>query len=279
MAFLNGSPIYFSPHAHIQEPDVLVTSWADVQRIVRAGKARKAFKIGDQLKCVHADAGILTWDIIGIDHDKPNDIRFTRSITLQLHDSFPVGLVQTHFTDGDTWKDSLVRYWLNTPDNEYVRPAVGGSVYAHSFIHNMDEEFMDVVGWVDKETRSRDGNTLDTTVDKFFLLACFEVFGTSVPWTGYTNYGVGEGTPYEYYRQRSEFANPTNGPDEGRIKYRYNIAANKPYNYQVAHGWGLRSPYGLTSDWAVFQEGNIGSMNATSVSTTATYVMPACCIY
>lgn len=280
MAYLNGKPIFFSPHVHIKEPDIIVKSWADVQQIIREGKAKKVFSIGDQLKCVHGDAGILTWDIIGIDHDTPSDPNFTHSITLQLHDSFPIGRIRTHFTDGDTWKDSMVRYWLNTPNSEYKRPAdVGSSVYNHSFIYNLDEEFMNVVGTVEKKTRSRDSNTLDTTIDKFFLLSCFEVFGTSVPWTGYTNYGVGEGTVYEYYKQRSEHASPTNDADSGRIKYCYSIVDNKPYNYQVAHGWGLRSPYGPMADWSIMRDGKITTVNATAVNISASYIMPACCIY
>lgn len=65
-----------------------VTSWADVQSLVRNGLASKVFAIGDQLTCQRGN-GTLVWDIIGIDHDTPADPQFTHSLTLQLHDCFP----------------------------------------------------------------------------------------------------------------------------------------------------------------------------------------------
>lgn len=65
-----------------------VTSWADVQTIVRAGLADKAFPIGTKMYC-HRGNGLLEWDVIGIDHDTPADPRFTHSLTLQLHYCFP----------------------------------------------------------------------------------------------------------------------------------------------------------------------------------------------
>lgn len=67
---------------------VEVESWADVQKIVRAGMAAKFFAVGDQLTC-QKDGTNLVWDIIGIDHDTPADPQFTHSMTLQLHDCFP----------------------------------------------------------------------------------------------------------------------------------------------------------------------------------------------
>lgn len=64
------------------------TSWADVQAIVRAGLADKAFPIGTKMYC-HRGNDVLEWDVIGIDHDTPADPQFTHSLTLQLHDCFP----------------------------------------------------------------------------------------------------------------------------------------------------------------------------------------------
>lgn len=65
-----------------------VTSWKDVQIIVRAGLADKAFPIGTKMYC-RKDNVTLEWDVIGIDHDTPADPQFTHSLTLQLHDCFP----------------------------------------------------------------------------------------------------------------------------------------------------------------------------------------------
>ena len=65
---------------------VEVESWADVQKIVRAGMAGSFFSVGDQLTC-QKDGVNLVWDIIGIDHDMPADLQYTHSMTLQLHDT------------------------------------------------------------------------------------------------------------------------------------------------------------------------------------------------
>ncbi|MBO5449818.1 MAG: hypothetical protein J5994_10915 [Ruminococcus sp.] len=71
---------------------VAVESWADVQKIVRAGQAAKYFSVGDQLVCEKAKSDgtseRLVWDVIGIDHDTPSDPQFTHSLTLQLHELY-----------------------------------------------------------------------------------------------------------------------------------------------------------------------------------------------
>ena len=73
------------------ENNLNLTSWSQIQRIVRSGTAAKVFSIGDQLICQRGGAN-LVWDVIGIDHDTPSDPQFTHSMTLQLHDCFPTVL-------------------------------------------------------------------------------------------------------------------------------------------------------------------------------------------
>ena len=65
-----------------------VSSWANVQKLVRAGLHDKYFAVGDQLLCQKGGSN-LTWDIIGFDHDTPTDSQYTHSMTLQLHDCLP----------------------------------------------------------------------------------------------------------------------------------------------------------------------------------------------
>ena len=65
-----------------------VSSWANVQKLVRAGLHDKYFAVGSQLVCQKGNSN-LTWDIIGFDNDIPADSRFTHSMTLQLHDCLP----------------------------------------------------------------------------------------------------------------------------------------------------------------------------------------------
>ncbi|MDO4943718.1 MAG: DUF6273 domain-containing protein [Ruminococcus sp.] len=69
-----------------------VESWADVQKIVRAGQAAKYFSVGDQFICKKTDddgtVHELVWDVIGIDCEVPSDSRYEHSLTLQLHDCY-----------------------------------------------------------------------------------------------------------------------------------------------------------------------------------------------
>lgn len=77
--------------SHIGSGGIEITSWDDLQRIVRMGVAGKILTVGDQLISSYG-AGTIVWDIIGIDHDTPTDPRFTHSLTIQAHDC--IGNVQ-----------------------------------------------------------------------------------------------------------------------------------------------------------------------------------------
>lgn len=96
-----------------------LTSWADVQKIVRAGLASRYFAIGDQLQCKRGDK-VLTWDVIGIDHDTPADPKYKHSLTLQLHDcmedKYPFDAAEPTNPDADrklygsnNWSESGIR--------------------------------------------------------------------------------------------------------------------------------------------------------------------------
>ena len=64
---------------------IKINNWEDVQRIVRMGLANKLFVVGDQF-VTEFNGTPSVWVVIGIDHDKPTDPRFTHSLTLQSHD-------------------------------------------------------------------------------------------------------------------------------------------------------------------------------------------------
>ncbi len=70
-----------------QSGGLTISSWSDVQQLVRLGLASKLFSIGDQFLCNRGE-DTFVWDIIGIDHDTPTDKTKTHSMTLQLHDCF-----------------------------------------------------------------------------------------------------------------------------------------------------------------------------------------------
>lgn len=130
------------------------TSWADVQAIVRAGLADKAFPVGTKMYC-HRGNDILEWDVIGVDHDTPADPQFTHSLTLQLHDCFPATMqfdapeafyycgsaleAKTYYftvngtnyqftmeSDIEAGSQLILNFTDNTPTNIFVSAAVGG---------------------------------------------------------------------------------------------------------------------------------------------------------
>ncbi len=60
-------------------------SWQKVQDIVRSGLGDKVFRIGDQFVATYAGVEH-TWDVIGINHDKPTDKSKNYSLTIQSRD-------------------------------------------------------------------------------------------------------------------------------------------------------------------------------------------------
>ncbi len=64
---------------------IKVSSWSNVQHIVRAGLHHQVFQVGDQFMALF-DGNPVVWVVIGIDHDKPSNQLYKHSLTLQLHD-------------------------------------------------------------------------------------------------------------------------------------------------------------------------------------------------
>ncbi|MDP4120168.1 MAG: DUF6273 domain-containing protein [Bacillota bacterium] len=93
-----------------------VDSWAAVQNIVRAGKASKIFKVGDQLQCSHSEYGTITWDIIGIDAETPSDNTKTHSLTLQTHKCLPLYNGNTITTTSSS-SNTVTLYFDNSQTN------------------------------------------------------------------------------------------------------------------------------------------------------------------
>ena len=62
-----------------------VASWAEVQEVVRRGKAADYFSVGD-LFVANYNNSPAVWDVIGINHDTPVDGKYTNSLTIQAHD-------------------------------------------------------------------------------------------------------------------------------------------------------------------------------------------------
>jgi hypothetical protein len=69
---------------HGQLSPIAISSWQEIQYIVRSGLADKVFRVGDQFISSY-DTGEVVWDVIGINHDIPTDKKYIYSLTLQAH--------------------------------------------------------------------------------------------------------------------------------------------------------------------------------------------------
>ena len=263
-------------------PALSVSSWAVVQQLVRLGIAAKVFSVGDQLVCRHKDYGTLTWDIIGIDHDKPADTAYTHSLTLQLHGVLPdcfLGFDAPETGSSDTnrqkygsnnWSQSAVRQWLNSAAGAgswwqaqtASDAAPGYAASANGFLKGLDAEFLSAVGSVSKTTAQNvitDGGGSIVSTERFFLLSETEVYGG-------LNSSVAEGTAYPYYADNSALNMAGSGTDPNRVKY----------SGETAQYWMLRSPQASFSAYIlrVRSTGVIDSVGANSELG----ISPACCI-
>ena len=124
-----------------------VSSWANVQKLVRAGLHDKYFAVGDQLVCQKGNSD-LTWDIIGFDHDTPTDSQYTHSMTLQLHDC----LSSTMMVDNNEAlyyaENGLAAGTYNfTIQSGYNTAYGGGKTYQFTLANDVPANGQLVFGW------------------------------------------------------------------------------------------------------------------------------------
>ncbi len=133
-----------------------VSSWGNVQQIVRSGWANDYFKTGDQLVSSY-DGGTIVWEVIGIDVDTPSDSSFTHSMTIQTKDCIENGVWDSG--DNNRYINSDIRAYLNG-----------------SFLSKLDPELSVVIGQVNKKVAVRNSiGGQDNFSDKVFLLSRKEV--------------------------------------------------------------------------------------------------------
>jgi hypothetical protein len=253
--------------------DLPVTSWQQVQHIVRAGLHHQVFQIGDQFVATF-DGEPFVWDVIGIDHDKPTDPRFTHSLTIQSRDILLTAQFDAQEPDNpdndrqqygnNRYLHSAIRQWLNSAETTFTWqsqhqhdvPPTGAPYDGPGFLKLLDPELVAVLGAVDKQVARNvvDGGGQDLFSDKVFLLSMVEVYAES----GGTVSGE---APYPYYESLAP--SPTLYALDGRIKYLGDSARR----------WWLRSP-GLTgagSQRSVSLSGSAGS----SPASTSNGIAPA----
>jgi hypothetical protein len=257
--------------------DLPVTSWQQVQHIVRAGLHHQVFQIGDQF-VTEFNGTPSVWDVIGIDHDKPTDPRFTHSLTIQSHDCLLNAQFDAPEPDNpdsnrqeygnNRYLHSAIRQWLNSEEEEFtwqpqhqydVAPA-GAPYNGAGFLKLLDPELVAVLGAVDKQVARNtvtDGGGQDLFSDKVFLLSRVEVYGGT---DGETS---GE-APYPYYEAIA--SGPTPNALAGRIKF---LGSS-------ARSWWLRSPNPAHAyiPRSVYTDGRVYNYYALSSYGAA----PACCI-
>lgn len=265
--------IFDVPWSNIQ-----ITSWSDLQKVVRLGIADKLIRIGDQFESSYGVGGKIIWDVIGINHDTPTDKNYNYSLTLQAHDCIhdaqfdapePTNPDSNRQQYGNNnYLQSIIKQWLNSEDevfnwvaqNPYDVKSASAIYNGSGFLKLLDPELVTVLGAVDKQVAKNtitDGGGQDIFSDKVFLLSRTEVFAG----------GEGESTgekPYPYYSAMAE--NPTGDVLAGRIKL-----LNNNLRY-----WWLRSPH-VGSSNTVRNVHTSGSLH-DYYAYYATGVSPACVI-
>lgn len=68
------------------------TKWAGIRNIVRAGRSAEFFTVHETQLTAKRSGTELTFDVLGIDHDTPSDSRFSHSMTLQMHNQYPIAM-------------------------------------------------------------------------------------------------------------------------------------------------------------------------------------------
>ncbi len=229
--------------SHVGTDGMKISNWEDVQRIVRMGLADKMFTVGDQFVAEY-NGSPTAWNVIGINHDKPTDKKYTNSLTLQAHDC----IVNAQFdapepTNPDAnrlkygsnnYMESAIKQWLNSNETvfnwiaqtEYDVAPTGAPYMGSGFLKLLDPELVNVIGRVDKQVAKNtitDGGGQDVFSDKIFLLSQKEIHDS--------NEGVITGEEaYPYYSKMASTA--TNAEVPWRVKY----LAGSP------RIWWLRSP-------------------------------------
>lgn len=264
-----------------QNGGIRIAAWSDVQWVVRMGIASHFFAIGDRLTCNHEYFGKLTWEVIGIDCDTPTDKTKTHSLTLQLSDCLPEKLMfdAEEPTNPDigrasygsnNWRDSNIRQWLNSSgeagewwsaQTEYDS-APNYAKRLAGFLCGMDEDFVSVVGEVEKLTlhnRINEDGALHAITERFFLLSLSEVYGEAVG-------RLSEGGAYPYYAENSDLAAAGVDADSNRIKYRNGTAEQ----------WVLRTPMPVRTEFS-YRIGSSGEVTNGNADY-AVGIAPVCCI-
>lgn len=259
------------------------TPWQLIQKIVRAGLAKKLFSVGDVLVSEHDEYGPIAWEIIGFDHDFNDDERFAHSMTLQaknclhltsgLYDLKEYSAPEEGYSNGRAdWELSAIYKWLNSGEEgdhwfsgNAPDPTDPSYASQDGFMRGMSQSFLSAIGTVKLPIGLNNTYSThsDTMYAKFFLPSRAEVFGGRMP-AGVT---VEEGTAYEKYgEENSSLSSSGGGADSNRVKTLDGTACD----------WLIRSVNPM-QNYSVYYVSASGAIVAQTANAKCG-VAPVCCI-
>ena len=267
-----------------------LTSWKDIQALVRQGLAKEIFHIGDQF--------IVPWKDIEADktYDVPLDIVHFGDVELQDGEIVPAMFLQWHYTlpfslqfdapestasavkdptdnvskyGYNRWSHSAVRQFLNSKAGKdaWWTPKHSGDAKPDKlstkagFMTGFEDDFLSVIGPIKVTTALNTitdenfGNTEDT-YDTFFLPSLEQMYAKP-------QLAGAEGDYFEYWKRATNRTSPNTWHEGGRNPgyITYDIETKK-----TPQSLRLRSAYRNSSydTWYVYSDGLINGLYASS---------------
>ena len=219
--------IYYNGSTFVtQNPSLQSTSWSKIAELSAAGKAKKAFSIGDEREETLITGEKITLVILGFGQDEKvsgGKVNMTIGLKNLMDGDFEMNL--TH-TNGGGWEKSRMR-----------------TVYMERVFKLLPEKLRNIIVPVKKNTSAGGGST-DITVseDKLFLFSLAEIYSQrgisksdNSNISGNADTYQEEGTQYEYFKELLGDADPYDDNEE--------IIKRKANGGGSANHWWLRSPY------------------------------------
>ena len=237
--------IYYNGSSFVaQNPSLQATSWAKIAELSAAGKAKKAFSIGDEKTVTLTTGETITLVILGFDHDVKTGggkAGITFGMKDLLNTSYSMNASHTN-TGG--WDQSKMR-----------------TETMATLLSQLPTDLRNVIKAVDKKaTAGAQSTTITTSSDKLWLFSASELW-SSAAIANSTNSDLktnaaaynGEGTQYEYYKNLVGDAEPNNSCTS--------LVKKKNGSASI---WWLRSPnIGSTSPFrCVYSSGYVYSDGA-----------------
>lgn len=237
--------IYYNGSAFVtQNPSLQSTSWSKIAELSAAGKAKKAFSIGDEKTVTLTTGETITLVILGFDHDEKTGggkAGITFGMKELLNTSYPMN---ASHTNAGGWNESKMR-----------------TETMATLLSQLPSDLRNVIKAVNKKaTAGNQGTSLTASSDKLWLFAAAELWSkTAIENSASSDLKNnaaaynGEGTQYEYFKNTVGDAEPNNS-----------CSALVKRKNGSAHHWWLRSPIiGNTSSFrCVYINGNVGYYGA-----------------